>query len=390
MNISALICTHEVLKTGSIRGAARELDRAPASVSAAVSRTESELATRLIEKAGTHLSVTLEGRRLLGDLELAAEASRKLAALSQEWSGGDEARRCPAISLLKLSRFCHIARSGSIRSAARDLGVGQPQLSRQVSGFEKQMGAPLFLRAVEGTKLTEQGGEVLSIVETLEEIWKRLSRASNNRFRRTISTCRLGTIIPVSYESDTAFRLASLAARWLQEHPQSPLLISSATAEELLKGLRSGLFDVALLDTDAGPAQLERKNIASTRLALVGQPKLFKSGDPDIRSLISSQPIAVMSPRSGLRQKFRAFLSDTMSETERDALTLAEVDSLPIVVNLVLEHGFLAVLPQSSFANMSAALGSIPLGNDYDLTLTLVWPPTISSKRMAERIIDLF
>ncbi len=42
-------------------------------------------------------------------------------------------------------------------------------------------------------------------------------------------------------------------------------------------------------------------------------------------------------------------------------MTLVEVDSLPILVNLVLQHGFLAVLPEASFSDIDEPLSAVAL-----------------------------
>ena len=67
MDTLTLCSVYEVLKCGGLRPAARALRRPPASMAAAVDRTETELATPLVQKAGSRLSLTLEGRRLMPD-----------------------------------------------------------------------------------------------------------------------------------------------------------------------------------------------------------------------------------------------------------------------------------------------------------------------------------
>jgi LysR family transcriptional regulator, nitrogen assimilation regulatory protein len=127
--------------------------------------------------------------------------------------------------------------------------------------------------------------------------------------------------------------------------------------------------------------------VASLRLAIVGRPPLMADGAENLVTLLRSRPIAVPSKRSGLRQRFTDLLAGLMSDAERDSMTLVEIDSLPILVNLVLEHGFLAVLPQASFADIDEPLSAIALDPAYDLKLTLAWPPTFSGRRLAEMVM---
>ncbi len=384
MDTFTLIAGHTVLKSGGLRQAARALSRPVASVSASLSRLEKALATPLVIKASTKLAPTLEAQRLRPDLERAAEICERVHDLLS--SNGQEGAAIRTVSLLALRRFCEVVRSGSIRRAARDLQVGQPQLSRQISSLETQIGQPLLDRSADGTHPTSVGHELLALAEALEAVWQGMTRQADREFRRTISTFRLGTIIPLGHESETARQLAALAARWLLERPKTPLFISSTTAEDLLAGLQTGQFDLALLDTDLVPSHLERKVVASLRLAIVGQPPLMADAAQDLPTLLLSRPVAVPSKRSGLRQRFTELLAGLMTEAEQNSMTLVEIDSLPILINLVLEHGFLAVLPEASFADIDAPLRAIPLAPAYDLKLTLVWPQTFSGRRLAEMV----
>lgn len=384
MDTFTLIAGHTVLKSGGLRQAARALSRPVASVSASLSRLEKALATPLVIKASTKIAPTLEAQRLRPDLERGAEICERVHDLLS--SNGQEGAAIRTVSLLALRRFCEVVRSGSIRRAARDLQVGQPQLSRQISSLETLVGQPLLDRSADGTHPTSVGHELLALAEALEAVWQGMTRQADRDFRRTISTFRLGTIIPLGHESETARQLAALAARWLLERPKTPLFISSTTAEDLLAGLQTGQFDLALLDTDLVPSHLERKVVASLRLAIVGQPPLMVDAAQDLPTLLLSRPVAVPSKRSGLRQRFTELLAGLMTEAEQNSMTLVEIDSLPILINLVLEHGFLVVLPEASFADIDAPLRAIPLAPAYDLKLTLVWPPTFSGRRLAEMV----
>ena len=61
---------------------------------------------------------------------------------------------------MKLSHFrtaAAIAEHGSLRAAARNLGVAQPSLTRGLSELEREIGAPLFERRSKGMIATPIG-----------------------------------------------------------------------------------------------------------------------------------------------------------------------------------------------------------------------------------------
>jgi len=66
--------------------------------------------------------------------------------------------------------FLTVAREGSLRGAARALGISQPTVGRRLSRFEANGSAvPLFDRFPEGLRLTAAGRAALPAAEQLEE-----------------------------------------------------------------------------------------------------------------------------------------------------------------------------------------------------------------------------
>ncbi|WP_102227256.1 LysR family transcriptional regulator [Acidimangrovimonas sediminis] len=59
--------------------------------------------------------------------------------------------------LSALQTFVAIADRGSLRAAARHLGVNPPAVSHQLKSFEDRLGTPLFLRSTRSVTLTDAG-----------------------------------------------------------------------------------------------------------------------------------------------------------------------------------------------------------------------------------------
>lgn len=64
--------------------------------------------------------------------------------------------------------FLVVARSKSIRAAATHLSLSANTLRAQISQLERQLGATLFTRHVDGVRLTEEGHRVLAIAQRME------------------------------------------------------------------------------------------------------------------------------------------------------------------------------------------------------------------------------
>ena len=380
MDLSTLCLVHSILEERGIRRAAAACGRPASSASAALRRVEIVLSVPLVRRDGQALVPTLEAEARLPRFADIARATAALAALGD----GDG-----TIPLTALSRFAAAARAGSINAAAKSLGLGQPQLTRQLSHLEATIGCKLLTRSASGISCTPEGLEALALAERIGAVWEQLFAASAERFRRSAATWRLGTIIPFGHESEIAAMLARLAVEWRSARPRQPLFLSSTTADELVSGLKNRRFDLILLDTDHYLAEFDGQLIGRSQLALAAPRALKETERQDLAALLRRYPIAVPSPKSGLRQMTDRFLEATLSPAERSRLTLVEVDSIPVIINLVLDHGHLSVLPEHSVANINPPPTLLPLDTAYQQSLSLVWPRDALSRQAAETMVKL-
>lgn len=382
MDTAALVIVDALLERASIRETARALQRPPATVSAALQRAEAALAVSLLKPSGNGLMRTLDGERLR---PVFRDMGTETARLFQVPPG----RAVPMIGLDALNRLLVVARKGSIRAAARDLDLGQPQLTRQIAHVEARLGASLLTRSADGAVPTAEGLRVLASARRLEDLWREVSAASGERFRRLASTVRVGSVFPLGAESSIAGLLANLSARWRLRHPRQPLFITSMIAEELLNGVRRNLFDVVLLDLAELPADLDGRRLSSSPLMLVSSRETFEKSGGTLESLLLSSPLAVPSARSGLRQIIDRLLDGGALAGWRPRIDLAEVDSIPVILRLVEDHGFVSFLPAASLAGHSERLAALPLPVETAMPLYAAWPKGRGSHGLVEQVLAL-
>ncbi|MEM9013426.1 MAG: LysR family transcriptional regulator [Pseudomonadota bacterium] len=81
--------------------------------------------------------------------------------------------------LTLLETFVRIAERGSMTSAAADLGLSQPAVSRQLIELERQLGTELMRRTTHALALTEEGealmGEARALLRGWEKIGERIA-----------------------------------------------------------------------------------------------------------------------------------------------------------------------------------------------------------------------
>ena len=95
--------------------------------------------------------------------------------------------------LSALQAFVVIAREGSLRAAARVLGVNPPAISHQLKSFEDRLGTPLFLRSTRSVTLTDAGralyessGHLLATIDESLDTVRNAARARSGRLRITL------------------------------------------------------------------------------------------------------------------------------------------------------------------------------------------------------------
>ncbi len=114
-----------------------------------------------------------------------------------------------------LRYFLELARSGTLVSAARRLGVEHTTVSRRIQALEKQMGEALFARDAGGHRLTEAGRHLLPGIEAMEAAVLGVERLAPTPGGGPAGLVRVGAT-----EGFGTLILAPHLARLTQKHPQ--------------------------------------------------------------------------------------------------------------------------------------------------------------------------
>lgn len=146
------------------------------------------------------------------------------------------------MDLKSLRYFLAIAEEGSISAAAESLNLSQPNISRQMTLLEKELGAKLFERGSRRIVLTEEGTllrrravEILQLADTaVTEI--------GSAGKDVIGTVRIGC-----GETDAMRVVARAIRRFSETHPMIRFELHSGNAEDVSNLLERGLVDFGVL-----------------------------------------------------------------------------------------------------------------------------------------------
>src|SRR5579872_2753672 len=78
------------------------------------------------------------------------------------------ARGCTMIDWDDVRYFLAVARGGSVRAAAKRLGVNHATVLRRIAQLEESLGARMFEKLPSGYRLTAAGEEVLDLAHQME------------------------------------------------------------------------------------------------------------------------------------------------------------------------------------------------------------------------------
>ncbi|EGE61442.1 UNVERIFIED_ORG: DNA-binding transcriptional LysR family regulator [Rhizobium esperanzae] len=348
MHLGALFIIRHVLTSASVRETARRFQLSPSTVSAAIRNAETELAMKLTERASGELVTLIASGGVLEGLEPITVAIGELCLFAGHAGaeGIDEAwaARIP-VKIGAIERFLEVADQGSINRAARRLHLGQPQLSLQLANLEKFLGCRLFERQAQGSVLTEEGRRAYQIFMAISQAWNDLKSAADERYRRTARSLRIGSIIPTGSESWVARCLGLLVSEWNARRSNNAISLVSMTADDLREALKSGRIDVAILDSVFGLDDFRHRKLLQTDMVVIAPPQ---STETTVADLVAGHAICMPSPRTGLGHAAMAFSHERAPDRRLRSRDITAADSLPVIVDLVANHGYVSFLGRVS------------------------------------------
>ena len=141
----------------------------------------------------------------------------------------------------KYDAFLTVARLGSFKAAAEELGYTQAGISYLVNALEKELGLTLFLREYGGVHLTTEGREVLGLVQAINADEHALATRVRELADREGGLVRVGAFTSVAIEW-----FPSIARAFLDRYPKIDLkLLCIDDEEELVNAVWEGRADCA-------------------------------------------------------------------------------------------------------------------------------------------------
>ncbi len=164
------------------------------------------------------------------------------------------------VTLTQLEAFVLVARLGSVKAAARALGVSEPAVSGALGALRQHLNDPLLRRAPDGMALTAGGQRLLPIASQMVS----LAVEAESAIRRAQGAPELLRVVATSTVAEYVAR--PLITAFTARHAHVEATLGVATAAEMPALLMERLADVSL-----GPqlSALEGKPMMRYRLVVV-------------------------------------------------------------------------------------------------------------------------
>ncbi|WP_406053082.1 LysR family transcriptional regulator [Kribbella sp. NBC_00889] len=198
-------------------------------------------------------------------------------------------------SLTALRVFREVAERGTLTAAATALGYTQSAVSRQIASLERAAGTPLLERRHDGVRLTPAGRIVVrraaTVIDEVDATARELVGLPEEQ-----GTVRLGW-----FASAGAWLLPRALDALGQSHPAITVITREGSTPALVRALRAGTLDIALvasappfrpLDTETPALELQTLTERSLRIAVPATHPLARAEFVDIADLRGQRWIA--------------------------------------------------------------------------------------------------
>ncbi|MFN6954799.1 MAG: LysR family transcriptional regulator [Acetobacteraceae bacterium] len=360
------------LRLGSVSAAAAALGLTQPAASDAIRRLEARLSVRLLERGPQGVAATAAGE---------AFAPRARAALDRLASlAGD--RAAGRLTDPALRAHAAIAEHGSLRAAARALGVGAAALHRAAGAFERAVGGGLYRRGPDGLAPTPAGREAARVLSlAASDLAQAIAEAKPGAERLVLG------VLPLAPRRPLARAVARAAAAG-----GPALSIVEGDYGTLAERLRSGRVDALFGALRAPPPfdDLVEQPLAADPFAVAlaaGHPQAAGTTARALSGLGWVVPAADMPRRRVVEALFA-----TLPARPRVVL---ETSSLEMTVAAVREAGCAALLSAAQIAaqpGLAALAWPLPAGADrvVGLTLRADWRPTPGQARALAWLAEAF
>ncbi|HHH4653177.1 TPA: transcriptional regulator TdcA [Escherichia coli] len=279
--------------------------------------------------------------------------------------------------------FQEVIRSGSIGSAAKELGLTQPAVSKIINDIEDYFGVELVVRKNTGVTLTPAGQLLLSRSESITREMKNMVNEISGMSSEAVVEVSFG------FPSLIGFTFMSgMINKFKEVFPKAQVYMYEAQLSSFLPAIRDGRLDFAIgtLSAEMKLQDLHVEPLFESEFVLVASKSRTCTGTTTLESLKNEQWV--------LPQTNMGYYSELLTTLQRNGISIENIvktDSVVTIYNLVLNADFLTVIP----CDMTSPFGSnqfitIPVEETLPVAqYAAVWSKNYRIKKAASVLVEL-
>jgi DNA-binding transcriptional LysR family regulator len=289
------------------------------------------------------------------------------------------------VDLRQLEILKAVAETGSFTGAGEKLHVSQSAISRQVLLLEEELKEQLFLRRGRRVVITSAG-------EALVQLSQRVFTDVSDTVRQIAERQQdlTGTLSVAGGMTVCLYVLPLVLREFQRAHPRVDLRLVPGATPRLVRELKGGTADVALLTLPVDESDLEAIPVLREELLLVMRPdhalaKRKRVGPEDL----VRQPFVLFEPHSNSRRVVDTFLASASIEPR----IVLETENVEILKALVRAGLGLSVIPYQAVARevRSGQLACARIGGTkLERETGWVYPRTSRLPRMLAELFKVF
>lgn len=267
------------------------------------------------------------------------------------------------MDLRQLEYFVRIVERGSFSSAARELGIAQPALSKRVANLEAELGTRLLVRTARGAHATESGADFFRHAVAILSQVERARRGAAGEKGAPAGPVAIGML-----SSLAPFVGVPLLAEAAAQLPDVRLHVAESLTGDILERVLRGSLDIGVVTNETPPKDMAARALFAEDLFYVsarGRAKAGASGDTVRLKDIAREPFVLPSKRLPLREQIETAFLDAGEHID----VVGEFDTVHSL-KAAAESGFTAaILPWSALQ---------PAGRNDHLSIARIVAPRLT------------
>ena len=351
-----------IKEAGSLRQAAKILNKESSTLARSLKKLEEELGSPIFRRGSLGLRITREGEVFF---DFAGKARQVLRAMGRKKDGGLTER--------EMEYLICIRRERGIARAAKSLYVAQPSLSQVLMNTEEECGFPIFIRQQDGVSETCEGSIFLDQVEEVAGIYRRLRRQMEEFQDMKRGLVSFG--IPLNLGT---YLLPDILPRFTALYPGVEVRFFENNSVELDRMVLEGKTDLNIMHCQSPKEKLccEILEVDPFCLAVpeswVGRLGLEEYEEIGIEELkkLEQEPFVMVAQG----QKLRQTADEILSQAQVKPKVLCATKSMETAKRLAAAGMGLTLLPQSYVTLFSGVEGlrCYPLKEELNAAWTIV------------------